>query len=407
MKKTVITLSALVLIASSCGNKKQAGYENIPADSIQVKTETCLVLKIPNAQDFVNDESQEALSDFSFYSSETNVRFRKLGIDFITAEKRYLSFALDNGENHIIDTKEQSIFEAFLYKKGNVPISVDIVSNDWKSIAKYLQMKESEIMNRIEANEEPDYPFSEENKVAYETYTAGAYVVDQRIYIYRGTMTKETAGSDEDITFSVSFPGIKSILINSKEVDFAEINDYLFSQALTSYTYGETFYKEIEDIRKEFFGDYMKNKKETESTIPWAYDRKITIRSVTKYGEKYRIFFKGAAYAYFGGAYPETHINYFGYDLSEKRQVTLNDIVTDKKKLNEIGEKYFKESFKLTDEPYRDQGYYFDKFEFNDNFYLTDEGISFYFNKSEISCSACHIDVDIFIPYSAIKEILK
>ena len=407
MKKTIIILTAFALIAGSCGNKKQAGYGNISADSIQVINETCLVLKIPEAQDFVNDESQDALSDFSFYSAETNVRFRKLGIDFVPVEKRYLSFALNNGENHIIDTKEQSIFEAFLYKEGKAPISVDIVSNDWKSIADYLQMKESEIIERIEASEEPDYPFSEKNKVLDEKYTDKTAVINHRTYIYEGTMTKETAGSDEDIIFSVSFPGIKSILINNKEVDLAGINEYLFSLALASYVSVENKYDNIEDIRKEFFDDYIKDKNENETTMPWAYDRKIAVRSVTKHGGKNRIFFKGVAYTYFGGAHPVTYTGYYGYDLSAKREVTLSDIITDKEKLNEIGEKYFKKSFELTDEPYKDQGYFFEKFEFNDNFYLTDEGIFFFFNPYEISCYACHIDIDVFIPYSAIEEILK
>jgi len=151
MKKTILILSVLALIASSCGNNKQAG--NIPADSIQEINETCLVMMTPNEQDFVNDESQEALADYGFYSSETNVRFQKLGINTVAVEKRYLSFALENGENHIIDTKEQSLFEAFLYKKGEKPIQVDIVANDWKSIAKYLQMKESDIIGLIEETE--------------------------------------------------------------------------------------------------------------------------------------------------------------------------------------------------------------------------------------------------------------
>jgi hypothetical protein len=157
VKRAVIILSAFALIASSCGNKKQTGYENIPADSIQVITENCLVVKYPEEQNFDDEESDEAQSyftffdDFIYYSSETNVRFRKLGIDFVEVEKRYVSFALNNGENHIIDTKEQSVWVAFLYKKGKEPIPVDVHRSDWKTVADYLQMEESEIIKRIEA----------------------------------------------------------------------------------------------------------------------------------------------------------------------------------------------------------------------------------------------------------------
>ena len=67
--------------------KNQSTYENIPTDSIQVINKTCLILKVPNEEDF-DDESMEALFDFSYYASETNVRFGKLGIGFITAKKR-------------------------------------------------------------------------------------------------------------------------------------------------------------------------------------------------------------------------------------------------------------------------------------------------------------------------------
>jgi len=151
MKKTILILSVLAFIASSCGNKKQTGYENIPADSIQVINETCLVLKYPKAGDFDNEEASEVLSDFSEHSVATIARFQKLGINTVAVEKRYLSFALNNGESHIIDTKEHDIFKALLYKKGEIPISVHIVGYEWKSVADYLNMKESELIKIIES----------------------------------------------------------------------------------------------------------------------------------------------------------------------------------------------------------------------------------------------------------------
>jgi len=59
-----------------------------------------------------------------------------------------LSFYLDNGEAHIMDTKE---FFALLYKKGKMPIEV-YADPDWDhvDIATYLQ-----IDRRLLNNDEP------------------------------------------------------------------------------------------------------------------------------------------------------------------------------------------------------------------------------------------------------------
>ena len=155
MKKTIFTLTVLAILTFGCNQatKKQAGNENIPSDSIFVITETCLTLQSLQEQDFKEEEA-EAFYDFLFYSAEAGTNFKKLGINVVSISKRYLSFALDNGKNYLADTKKQSIFEAFLYKKGEKPISIHIVNNDWKAIADYLQIKESEIIKLIEATEE-------------------------------------------------------------------------------------------------------------------------------------------------------------------------------------------------------------------------------------------------------------
>jgi len=179
MKKTILILAVLAFLTTACNQatKKQSEYGNIPSDSIQVINETCLVLKCPEEQHFDDENSEEAqnyftvLDDFVFYSSTINSCFGKLDIHFIKVEKRYLSFALNNGKNHIIDTKEQSIWEAFLYKKGEKPISVDVFNSDWKAVAEYLQMEESEIRKRIELNDEDEEQTQRIVKHHYSAYS--------------------------------------------------------------------------------------------------------------------------------------------------------------------------------------------------------------------------------------------
>jgi hypothetical protein len=170
MKKTLILLSAIALLASGCKQtaNPQAENGNISPDSIQTVTETCLILICPEEQHFADEDSKEAqdyftvADDFGWYAAETGSNFNKLGIGSGCAEKRYLSFAIDNNENQLIDTKARDIFGAYLYKKGKAPIPVNIVSNDWETIANYLQMEQSEITKLLGAGTGQDaYPFSD------------------------------------------------------------------------------------------------------------------------------------------------------------------------------------------------------------------------------------------------------
>jgi hypothetical protein len=343
---------------------------------------------------------------------ETDTRFQKLGIKMITVEKRYLSFALDNGENHIIDTKEQSIWDAFLYKDGRIPITVDIVINNWTDIAAYLDLSESEVVWLTGGNEEsgdPGYTFDIEDKTLDDKYSDDNCVIALKNHICKGVMTKEIAGSTGDITFSVEYPQITSATINgtNPDVTASGVNKFLYSLALMFEGKQSEHYGHVGNIRQTFFDGYIEYKTEYGEEMPWTYEHTVEVRSVIKRGGSDIIFFKDAIWAYSGGAHGGFNIGYFGYDLTAQRQVTLNDVITDKSRLDAIAEKYFKEQFDLTDEPYAEQGYFFDDFAVNDNFYLNDEGIFFYFNQYEITCYACHKDIHLFIPWSAIEAITK
>ena len=115
-------------------------YTNeIPADSIQAIKETCLIVLSFEQQHFDDEESEEAQAyftiadDWLYYTSETITRFKEMGIKDIIHKKRYLSFMLYDGEKIIIDTKEKqngTVYAALLYRKGYIPIMIDIVGSD-------------------------------------------------------------------------------------------------------------------------------------------------------------------------------------------------------------------------------------------------------------------------------------
>lgn len=180
MKKTIMILTIHVLLIAGCNQtvKINTGYENIPADSIQTINETCLIVIYPAinpAEYSFSEEELESFEDFLFYASRTESRFKYFSINDVSIEKRYLSFALDNGKNYIIDTNKQNLFEAFLYKNGQIPLPVNVVSTDWKTIADYLQMDESKITKRIESyekfEEQLKAPTDKEVKYYYSFYS--------------------------------------------------------------------------------------------------------------------------------------------------------------------------------------------------------------------------------------------
>ena len=177
MKKGILILSVIALFVAGCGQqtKKQTGTSASHPDNTQTVNETCLIFVCPEEQNFEDENSEEAeryftiVDDFVFYSSETAMRFKEAGINCIAAEKRYLSFILDNNEKYIVDTKKQGNFDALLYKKGQTPILVDIVVNDFESIADYLgveimelSLQENDMSDEYEESGDPGIvPFIE------------------------------------------------------------------------------------------------------------------------------------------------------------------------------------------------------------------------------------------------------
>ena len=185
MKKLIIILSAITLMAGNCGQvtKKQADTANsevaieqndeiveqnfknnatyspflitdyqpysntIHTDSILFINETCLIEVWPDRPEFDDEDSEEAqeyyesMDDWYWYIAETRERFEKMGIKSVVA-KRYLSFTLSNGEKIIVDTKKEQngeLVSALLYKQGHIPMLVYIDNHNMEIIEDYLQ----------------------------------------------------------------------------------------------------------------------------------------------------------------------------------------------------------------------------------------------------------------------------
>jgi hypothetical protein len=116
-------------------NFEENTEKNAKSD-IQHISETCLIFITP----------ENGYEELVWYRSDRENEFAEKGILSVDAKKRYLSFALADGEKFVIDTRKEQNGKitpsALLYRKGFVPIMICISGESEegkKMIEKYLQ----------------------------------------------------------------------------------------------------------------------------------------------------------------------------------------------------------------------------------------------------------------------------
>jgi uncharacterized protein (TIGR02145 family) len=137
-------------------------------DSVKIFDKTCLI-DIPDfeylkakAERNAAEEAEgnfDETGDDAFYMGNAIGQFNKLGFEgscgYVEEKDRYLSFALDDGENYVIDLKDGERREVLLYKKGKKPLDIGIgwenpIGMYLQEISTYLGMKASEVMKKAE-----------------------------------------------------------------------------------------------------------------------------------------------------------------------------------------------------------------------------------------------------------------
>ena len=105
--------------------------EEINSDQILHINKTCLLITLFDTEEDENSEKSAdyyiAMEDWHFFIAETTAKFKEMGVEaiHIPQGKQYVSFALANAENVVIDIrKKQNGMEwaALLYRKGCIPI---------------------------------------------------------------------------------------------------------------------------------------------------------------------------------------------------------------------------------------------------------------------------------------------
>jgi hypothetical protein len=179
-------------------------------------------------------------------------------------------------------------------------------------------------------------------------------------------------------------------IVETPIVDGEHALNAFILQALLKPRSGEEQMGEPGDLAESFLAEYRKIRQDMpDYGTGWSLERNIGVMHNTP-----RILSLDLHEAvYTGGAHPNSSRVYVSLDVSTGMTITLSDILMDGqiKVLNGIAEREFRKLKQVApDKGLDDAGYWFEdgKFELNDNFAITAEGLVFYFNSYEIASYA-------------------
>ena len=219
--------------------------------------------------------------------------------------------------------------------------------------------------------------------------------------VYEGT-----EGEPENETYcKVSYP------VFSDGEPAETINRYLLgwiadSTALSSVP-GDSAGITIEGLADNFFAEYEAIRKEF--PVSWPYQFELTGSVLLNRPELLTVDL--SYYAFTGGAHGNSHTEYFVFDTMTGKRLGLNDVFEQgfEERLNKLIDSRYRQMKGLspTERLDGEKGMLFENYiHFNDNFALTDQGVSFFYNNYEIAAYAFG-PTKIDLPYSELAGILK
>ena len=137
-------------------------------------------------------------------------------------------------------------------------------------------------------------------------------------------------------------------------------------------------------------------------SFPWSLEMGFTL---TGQGTYVRLTASG--WSYTGGAHGNGNTSYYLVDKKTGKTLKVEDFFTDRAKLNEVAQKYYRLQNDIPDDvTLEEYGLWFEgnNFDVNENFYFTENSVCFYFNTYEIAPYAGGPS-EVVIPLSELKEI--
>ncbi|MES2799361.1 MAG: RsiV family protein [Bacteroidota bacterium] len=162
----------------------------------------------------------------------------------------------------------------------------------------------------------------------------------------------------------------------------------------------KNFKTHINDIQTE----YSEALKENSEMFDWSYNQSIEIDT------SYRDFVTLTVWkeGYTGGAHGSVNSMHTLVSKSTGKELKLEDVFQNVKKLELIAEDYFRAQNEMSQEDnFEEAGYWFEEgFKLNNNFYFSEKNLVFQYNQYEIAPYVMGMP-SIEIPISKIKSLLK
>jgi len=207
-----------------------------------------------------------------------------------------------------------------------------------------------------------------------------------------------------DVKVTISYPEIKDA--SSLKVVKA-LNDKI-NQLILGPVGEDTVFVSLEELFQKLsksFDDLMSEN--PLFSAPWELERNVEVTNNAK-----GIFsIKFTESSFLGGIHPNTVELFSNFDLKTGKELSLPDLFVNgfEEQLRTIAEKLFREQKKLSPEQNLEEADFMfesNRFALNDNFYISSEGIGFFYNPYEIAAYV-YGPTDLLIPYAKIKDIIK
>jgi hypothetical protein len=240
----------------------------------------------------------------------------------------------------------------------------------------------------------------------YENYPSGSAKFDIK---HAGKSYGESENAASAVTIDLSYPEMMNYTDPNVQ---NKINDYIMNFYLRSSIERDSGYAGIDDRIDSFIASYL-NEIEADSQLYSDYKPVYENSEFTSisFNSDYILSLEIIESLYTGGAHGNSYFSLASFDLTTGNQIKLDDIFYGKykKRLNEVGERIFRQQFKAdSTKSLFDQGYFgFETgFALNDNFDLYKGGIKFQFNPYEAGAYVLGAP-EVFIPYSQIRDLIR
>ncbi|KQC13877.1 MAG: hypothetical protein APR63_07050 [Desulfuromonas sp. SDB] len=215
---------------------------------------------------------------------------------------------------------------------------------------------------------------------------------------------------NQSYAYSENDPGavIEITYIEITKAPSPRIRDAINEQLedIMIYSQGFESYQQLMDSFITEYRLYYESNADDPLNIGWEDQR--TVEVIYNY---HNIFSVGCNfYSFTGGAHPNGWTDYYNFDIQTGEVIDLQYLFSyrETKKLQTTGENLFRDMYGIRpDENFSDYDFWFpdDEFYLTENFFIDDQGLTFYYNSYEIAPYSSG-PTELHIPYELIVDLI-